>query len=92
MVMPLGLLDIEDVVVEGSDLHQIFVELLFLIQKLISVGRTLDTTKDGHLLVLALPGELELALANLVQLTASLNEGVILREDSLVLVKVPVRI
>lgn len=89
MIMPLSLLDIKNVIVEGSNLHQILVELLLLIQQLISVSRALDTTEDRHLLVLALSCELELALADLVQLSASLNEGVVLSEDSLVLIKIP---
>jgi hypothetical protein len=49
----------------------------------------LSTTKDGHLLVLALASKLELALANLHELFAPLNESLILSKDGLILIKVP---
>lgn len=49
----------------------------------------MSTTKDWHLLVLTLAGELELTLADLHELSASLNEGLILGEDGLILIKVP---
>jgi hypothetical protein len=88
--MPLRHLHIQDVVVKRGDLLQILVELFLEIEQVVSVGRALDTAEDRHDLVLALPSELQLALADLIQFAAPLDERVILGEDRLILVQMPV--
>jgi hypothetical protein len=68
---------------------QILVERLFKLKQVVRVSGTLNTTEDRHSLVLTFASKLKLALADLQELSAPLNEGFILSEDGLG-VKLPV--
>jgi len=87
--VPLGYFYIKNIIVEVLDVLQVLNELALEFEEILSVLRTLDTSKDWHHEVVSLSGELELSLANLHEIFASLDEGFVFSEDSIILVEVP---
>lgn len=87
--MPLGNLDVKNIIVQVLDVLQVLYELSLELQEVLSVLRTLNTSEYWHHEVISLSCELELTLADFHEVFASLNEGFILSEDSVVLVEVP---
>jgi hypothetical protein len=89
VIVPLGNLDVKNIIVQVLDVLQVLNELSLELQQVLSVLRTLNTSEYWHHEVISLSCELELTLADFHEVFASLNEGFILSEDSVVLVEVP---
>jgi hypothetical protein len=87
--VPLGNLDIKNIIVQVLDVLQVLNELSLELQEVLSILRTLNTSKYWHHEVISFSCELELTLADFHEVFASLNEGFILSKDSVVLVEVP---
>jgi len=90
VIMPLGDLDVEDVVIEFLDVLQVLCEHSLELKEVLGVLWALGTSKHWHDLLLALPCELELCLTDLHQVLASLNESFVLCKDGLVGVELPI--
>jgi hypothetical protein len=91
IIMPLSLFNIKDFIGQSLDIGKVRLEGLLQFQDVVGVLLSESTTKDGHLLVLTLSGELKLSLTDLHEFSASLDESFILSEDGLIIVKSPVR-
>lgn len=89
VIMPLGDLDIKNRVVQVSDGLKTNLKFLLKFKKVLSNFWSSTATEDWHDTVSSLSSELELSLADFFKILASLNESLILSEDSLVLVQCP---
>ena len=87
--MPFRDFDVEDIVVEIFDILKIFHEVSLQLHQVLGVLRALNTTKDWNQSVLPFESELKLAFADLDQVFASLDEGLILGEDGLIGIQLP---
>mmetsp|Transcript_27988 Transcript_27988/g.68419 ORF Transcript_27988/g.68419 Transcript_27988/m.68419 type:complete len:657 (-) Transcript_27988:774-2744(-) len=87
VIVPLGGLDVENVVLERRDVVHDLAEALFDRPEVLGDLLTLHSAKDGNVLGSRV-AELVLALADLEKVPAALHEGVDLREDA-ALIKVP---
>jgi len=90
VIMPLGDLDVEDVVLEVLDVLEVLCEHSLELIQVLGVLWALGTSKHWHALLLTLPCELELSLTDLHQVLAPLNESFVLCKDGLVGVELPI--
>ena len=82
--MPFGDLYIQDIVFEVLDVLEMLGKHSLQLIQVLCIFRSLGATKHWHALLLALSGELKLALADLQQVFAPLNESFVLCKDGLV--------
>ena len=90
IVVPLGHLDIQNVVSKVLDAFETVVELLLEDIQTLGVLFTALSAKLGHLTGRSTECELKLTFADLLKVSASLDESVNFSEDLLILLEVPV--
>lgn len=87
--MPSRDLHVQDIVLEVLDVLQVFGELFLKLKKVLSVSVTHDATELWHHLLGPFSGKLKLTLAYLHQVSAPLNERLILSKDGVIVVECP---
>lgn len=88
--MPFCDLDVQDIIVEIFNVLQMFQEHALKVKKILGVLWSFDTSEDRHNLISTFPGELKLAFANLQEVFASLDKGLVLGKDRLISIKDPI--
>jgi len=90
VIMPFCDLDVQDIIVEIFNVLQMFQEHALKVKKILGVLWSFDTSEDRHNLISTFPGELKLAFANLQEVFASLDKGLVLGKDRLIGIKDPI--
>ena len=86
VVMPTGDLHVKDVILELLDALQMLIEHSLQVLERESPFLALCATEDRHLAAGSTLGELQLALADFLEVLAPLDEGLILGKDAIILV------
>lgn len=87
--MPSCNLDIKNIIFQISNFLQITQKLIFKLNDTILVFITLNSSENGHHLVCSLACKLKLSLADVNEITASLNKRIIFCKDCLISIKSP---
>jgi len=90
VIMPLRDLYIEYFIVKLLNFLEVVDKLSLELIKVLGILWSLGTSKVWHDLLRSFSGELKLTFTDLHEILASLDEGLILSEDSLIGIEIPI--